>query len=317
MIRVITALVLATLLLAACGDAIPFDTGAPAVDSSATTPSTAPEETLGGFGSPSQAPGEFGLSLAGRPVSGVLRLDDLGCWYVEFESSANLVVFPSGFEIPFAVDPTVITDRPGTTFASGMAIDGTVHEVPAEMLPGGEDGRWGNYLAFCQPAERLVAVFGTMLIALDPTALTDTEIEELVLSAEFTFSWACGRGWAISTPDERVGLFVYQQSTEQLKAQTTVDLPNHDWVAEIIVGKHLFVDHCDDVAEPWEPSPVVGKRWPLTAGSLVILDDFPVDPEPGSVRATLTGGLLETPDGRRIELPPIELSNRSFNFFAG
>ncbi len=117
--------------------------------------------------------------------------------------------------------------------------------------------------------------------------------------------------------NERVGLFVYQQSTEALSSGAIVSFPDADWLAHVTVGKHLFVNHCDDVMEPWEPLPVIAGEWQISAGALEIIDAFPTGFESGPVGAVLAGARIVTPSGSTLELPTLNLTNRSFNAFAG
>jgi hypothetical protein len=114
-----------------------------------------------------------------------------------------------------------------------------------------------------------------------------------------------------------VGLFLYQRADTELTPGQPISLPDEAWSAELIVGKHLFVNHCDDVFEPWEPSPVVAGQWPLTEGTLEILDEVPNGVDSATVRATLSGARVTTDSGTVLSLAVIELVNRSFNFFAG
>jgi hypothetical protein len=275
-----------------------------------------PDDWTGGFGSPARVAGEFDLG-PGRPVSGVLRLADDGCWYAEFEDATALAILPVGFEIPFQTDPTSLLGPNGTTYTSGTAIDGMVHQVWPEELPGGADGRWGHYVTFCEPAEPSVAVFEDLWPAEVPMALSEAELIDLVTDATLSVDRHCGRGWAASSDDERVGLFVYQQSSQRLEAGATVELPHEEWTARLVVGKYLFLNHCDDVFEPWEPNQIIAAEWPVT-GMLEVLDTFPEteEPAPAAVRALLSGAQVTTSRGV-IDLGDIELANDSFNFLPG
>lgn len=156
-----------------------------------------------------------------------------------------------------------------------------------------------------------------MIPAFDPTTLEVDQLEALVTVASFTKSWKCGRGWAASTDDEHVGIFIYQQNEDALAPGTIVELPSSEWTAQVIVGAHLFTNHCDDVFEPWEPTVTIGARWPVTDGMLTILDPLPVGADSGLVRARLSDAAVTTDTDRAIALEPIDLTNESFNFLAG
>ncbi len=322
MFKQLIATAVIVLGLAACGD--PGSTGATssAPDTAPfTTPpqstTTPPDASLGGFGSPAQNEGEFTIDTPPRPVRGELLLADGGCWYVDFGEVNHLVVFPAGFEIPFSDDPSIVVASDDTAFASGDTIDGEAHEVRTEDVPGGDAGRWGNYVSFCNPSQPTIAVFDVMEPAFDPELLGSAAFESMAAVAQFTKSWPCGRGWAASTADEQVALLIYQQSEETLAAGTEIALPTNEWRADLVVGKHLFVNHCDDVLESWEPTAVVGRQWSLSDGTLELVDGLPTGTDSGLVRAVLTDATVTTETGTTIELGSVELLNTAFNFFAG
>lgn len=312
------------LLVSACGpgDAAPPTslTTAPSVTVTTTTnapTTTTPPDNTGGFGTPAQAPGEFDGLGSSAPLRAELRLAGDGCWYADINGDARLAVFPVGFEIPFSSDPTAIDSPDGVRYISGNQVDGAARVLFAGELPGGDAGRWSNHAAFCGTPDTQFVVFDEMRPAFDPNALDEDAIVALVDGAGFTVPWSCGRGWAVSTPDERVAIYIYQRGEDRLAAGATIELPDPDWRARLVVGEFLFSNHCDDVFESWEPSPVVAAEWMLDAGVIEVLDDFPSGMDPGSVRARLDGGVVVTDSGRRIPLPTIELINRGFNFFAG
>ena len=94
-------------------------------------------------------------------------------------------------------------------------------------------------------------------------------------------------------------------------------LPDPNWNAEVLIGKNLFAEHCNDAIEDWLALPTISSRWPLTAGTVTIVDQVPAREEgPARVRAILDGGQVDIGAGA-IALPRVDLDNRSFNFFAG
>ncbi len=299
--------------------------GACGGDAATTTPTTRvpqpvattqPAGNEGGFGAPAQAEGEF-AAFGDRSVGvrGELQLATNGCWSANLGESKHLVVFPIGAAIP-ASDPTSILTADGTALTSGSAVDGTVRWVDVDSLPGGPSGRWAEYVRFCQPSEQQVAVFDSIETAFEPGTLSEPDLAALISQATFTEAWPCGYGWAMSTDDEMVGLFIYQRADID-PATRQVVLPDVAWSAEVVVGKHLFANHCDDVFELWEPNPVVAARWPITAGTLEILDELPAGEVSAEVRATLTGAVATTDSGTEVPFGPIDLFNRSFGFLAG
>ncbi len=274
-----------------------------------------PGSDEGGFGTPAQTDGEFPVVNPAQPVRGQLDLAENGCWYVIINGTAYLTVFPVGSATPMS-DAGAIVVPDGGPLRSGAPVDGAVRWFDVDRVPGGEAGRWGNYISFCRPQHPSLAVFDTIEPAFDPSLLDTTEIEALVAGAVFTKAWACGRGWTVSTEDELVGLFVYQPFDADPATDGTITLPAAGWSAEVIIDKYLFSNHCDDTFESWEPEPVIAVRWQLTQGTIEILDDLPSGDDSAHVRASLSGAIVTTDAGTEIPLDTIELVNRSFNFFA-
>lgn len=300
------------LALGACGGEL----GGPA-EGSTSTPTGSPttESNEGGFGAPSQAPGEFDFG-PGRPVNGELRLAENGCWYADISDQERLVVLPVGFKQSPESGAELI-DPSGTTFRDRDRFDAVGSMVPGEVVPGGAGGKWGNYMAFCRPDMAELAVFDRFTHEYDPTSLSEAELAEMVKHAEFTEHWKCGRGWAISTPDERVGLIIYEGDPWSADGVDEISLPVKGWNASVIVGKNLFSEHCNDAIEMWIALPTIAQQWPLSGGKVVVTDPMPgPDEGPAHVRAVLVGGEIETESGT-IQLPRIDLDNESFNFFAG
>ncbi len=309
-----TRLLVVTVLLAlgACGGEL---SGSAEGSTSIPTEPTTTESNEGGFGAPSQMPGEFDFG-PGRPVNGELRLADSGCWYADISGQERLVVLPVGFEQSPETAAELI-DSTGTTFGDGDRFDAVGSMVPGDLVPGGADGKWGNYVVFCQPDIVELAVFDSFAHEYDPTSLSEVELAEMVENAEFTEHWKCGRGWATSTSDQRVGLIIYEAEPWSAEGVDEISLPDTAWNALILVGKNLFSEHCNDAIEMWIALPTIAQQWPLSGGKVVVTDTMPgPDDEPAYVRAVLEGGEIETESGM-IQLPRIDLDNESFNFFAG
>lgn len=291
-----------------------------------STTSTAPMTTAsneGGFGAPSRSPGEFDVGPR-KPVVGTLRLADGGCWYAEINGVTRLAVFPVGFELNPESGATLVGQE-GAVYHDGddfdgvasMVFEGVVSPRAETLIPGGEDGRWGNYMAFCQPRHNELVVFDSLVPEYHPAALDSDEVVALLEQAKFIEHWNCGRGWAVSTSDQRIGLVVFEATAEAGLAADRLELPDPGWRAEVLIGKNLFSENCNDAIEDWVALPSVTTRWPLIAGTVTVADPVP-DPndDPARVRAVLEDGQIETELGR-VSLPSIDLDNRSFNFFAG
>jgi hypothetical protein len=281
--------------------------------SPATEPSSGPTSpNEGGSGSPVRAAGELETSRPQR-FGGTVALEPNGCWMIAINGQQRLVAFPQGFD---GSDPTAVVDPDGNTIVDGTELDVVGQIIGIDSIPGGADTRWGTLLAFCDPAGAELAVLDEAEPAFDPASLDDPRLTEMLRAADFTESWPCGYGFAVSTADQRVGVLLYAPS-EPTTART-VELPDADWTAEVIVGKNLFVQHCDDVVEQWEAEPVVAARWPLTSGTFVLTP--PAGDTGGcgglSVSTDLTGAVARTPAGE-VELPALSLVNAAWGCFAG
>ena len=280
-----------------------------------TSESEPATDNSGGFGAPSQAAGEFAGAITTYPVTGSLRLADNGCWYVEINDIERLVALPVGYELD-AVDSAVLRGPDQRAFRHGDPVDGSARFFREAQLPGGVDGKWSNYVDFCGPELREVAVFDDLAPAFDPAELTVGDFVDIVEAAEFDQQWPCGRGWATSTPDQRVGLLIYQIDDQQPTPGDLVELPNPGWTAELVIGKHLFANHCNDAIEEWMPQPARVAQFAV-AGAVILHDAAPdVTDPPAAVTATLAAASIDI-DGRRISLPDIELRNERYNAFAG
>lgn len=297
--------------LSACG----VNEGIASTNPSTTTSTTTSEGNEGGFGAPSQAPGEFVVS-PGKPVVGTLRLADNGCWYADVNDTERLIVLPAGFELKTEIGGELI-DEQGVIYRDGDRFDAVGSMIHGGSIPGGQDGRWGNYMAFCQPQLDELAVFSSFVKEFDPTALSSPEMIELIENAVFTEHFPCGRGWATSTADQRVGLVIYEAAPDVAVRSDRIVLPDPDWNASVLIGKNLFSEHCNDAIEGWIALPTIATQWPLAAGTVTIADSIPgYEEDPARVRAVLEGGQVDTGSGS-ITLPRVELDNSDFNFFAG
>lgn len=299
--------------LAACG----MGEGTTSTNPSTTT-STSPttsESNEGGFGAPSQTPGEFDVSAV-KPVEGSLRLAENGCWYANLYDSERLVVLPTGFELNPETGGELI-DEQGVTYRDGDRFDAAGSIVHGPGIPGGQDGKWGNYMSFCQPEFDELAVFSSFTKEFDPTSLSNVEMIELLENAVFTEHFPCGRGWATSTADQRVGLVIYEATSDEAVRSDRIVLPDPDWSASILIGKNLFSEHCNDAIEGWIALPTIAAQWPVAGGTITVADPIPgYEDDPARVRAALEGGRVDTGFGV-ITLPRVDLDNTGFNFFAG
>lgn len=269
----------------------------------------------GGFGAPAQDSGEFEFDFPGKPVAGTLLLAPNGCWYADMNGTERLVVLPPGFR-QSARSGAELVDDGGEIFKHGDRFDAVGYIVWSADVPGGADGKWGNYMSLCQPEVDQLAVFTSLDHEFDPTTLSTKELSEMLSTADFTEHFPCGRGWATSTADQRVGLVLYEAEPADVSTGP-IDLPHPDWNASVLIGKNLFSEHCNDAIEEWIALPTIAAQWPLASGTITIADAIPSRDEGSArVRATLAGARADTGAGL-VPLPAVELDNPSFNFFAG
>ncbi len=303
------------LLVAACGS-----DGGPAAPNTGgetlpETTTTVPPGNEGGFGPQAAAPGEFELPWR-QPMFATLEQDRRGCWSLKGSYEDVFVVLPPGFTDDPSGTAVVTADR--VVVPAGTSVEVVAGLIDVEDVPGGADGRWGNQLAFCDPATLAVVVVESLTVDdFDPTALDAAALAELVARAEFDVDWGCGYGFATSTDDQRVGLLIDPVDFEPPEPGP-VTLPDDRFAVSVVVGEHLFANHCDDVVEWFEPERVVAARYPVTAGSFQF-DPPPVDEQSGSsnpVVVVLENATVETPAGP-IDLGSVEIENRAYGFFAG
>lgn len=321
----LAAVAAVSLALAACGE-----TSAPAVEGDSTVAGTvAPSPTApapdpavpndGGFGAPAAAPGEFG-DVSPNPITATATLDGNGCWYLTGAGSQSLLVAPAGTTV--AATGTSLVTPTGAVINSGDRVDASGWFRPLDALPGGPDGRWANYVAFCRPAHGDAVVTTGIGAAFDPaTANPDDFAAELAErgAALFETSYGCGYGFAVG---DRTGAWALHVDVtdHQAAAAGPVSLPDERFVATVTAGAHLFANHCDDVVEWFEPERVVVATWPIIAG------DFAVPGGDGAEvsrvacgrtrEITLSGAVVDV-EGTLVPLADITITNESYGCFAG
>ncbi len=274
-----------------------------------------PAADLGGFGAPAATPGTFSLPDT-YPMAGTLTTDERGCWRLEGSDDGALVVLPSGFELGPSGDQ--LRDPHGEVLVSGTRVDAIGAMLPSEPLPDGPDGRWSSYLEFCAPDSQAIAVLEQLHpVGLRDDSPNDAELVEQLTGATLDTHWPCGYGFAVSDPAQRVGLFVYP-TTPEPPEPGTVTLPDERFTATVVVGEHLFVNHCDDVMEWFEPEQIRLAEWEVVSGRF----DYRPDGAGGScsetpsVTTVFSEVSVVTPNGP-VPLGPLQLVNEAFGCFAG
>ncbi len=141
-------------------------------------------------------------------------------------------------------------------------------------------------------------------------------------TVELTEHLGCGFGFAISDEAQETLLSI-RHTGDDAPVGRTVTLPDPVWSAEVRVGTDLAANWCTDVIE--EPEAEVAETWEVIEGTLRFEGELPpfewsesvAEEAPEVVRAELTGVVVEGPDGERVELGDLPLSNRAWGFLAG
>lgn len=132
---------------------------------------------------------------------------------------------------------------------------------------------------------------------------------------DLTEAYGCGHGFWAGNPAQTTALrFQYLGDDGQA---SDAELPSDRWSVEMLDGQNLYANWCDDVIEPGEPEPLVVRRLPVVAGSLMVIGEPPAPFEGGALTLRADGLVVETPDGERIELGDITIENPAYGFFAG
>lgn len=113
------------------------------------------DEALGGFGAPAAAPHEFQVPDT-TAMAGTVEVDSRGCWRLEGDGDGALVILPTGFQLGASGDE--LRTATGQALPSGTPVTVAGARVAVAALPGGPDGKWGNYTAFCDPEAAVVVV---------------------------------------------------------------------------------------------------------------------------------------------------------------
>lgn len=174
----------------------------------------------------------------------------------------------------------------------------------------------------------LISVLGALLVAcgddeggargLDPGSPNAG-----LATVELTEHLSCGFGFAISDESQETLLSVHHAGGDAPPVGRTVTLPDPAWGAEVRVGSDLAANWCTDVIV--DPQAEVEETWTVVEGTLRFEGEVPpfgwsesvADDAPEVVRAELMGVVVEAPDGERVELGDLSLSNRSWGFLAG
>ena len=130
-----------------------------------------------------------------------------------------------------------------------------------------------------------------------------------------TETYGCGTGFWVGNPEQTTALRLGYQGEGPPTAQ--VSLPDPSWRAELVDGRDLYANWCDDVIEPGEPEPRQVRVLPVVSGDLEIIGAPPQPFNGGPLSVRATDLVIDVGDGETHELGDIEIENPSWGFFAG
>ena len=171
----------------------------------------------------------------------------------------------------------------------------------------------------------LLAACGELTTTGDPATTPASTAPATVVSSiagpvtELSRAWPCGYGFWLSDADQTVALrfgYTNHDAAVQGEVPETVTLPDPEWTAELLFGRDLYANWCDDVIEVGEPEPVVDGVWEVTSG-LIRFIEWPPGGEIGPATAELLGVSAVGPDGREVEFGAMTVTNECWGCFAG
>ena len=130
-----------------------------------------------------------------------------------------------------------------------------------------------------------------------------------------TETYGCGTGFWIGNPEQTTALRIAFRSADGRPESVT--LPHPDWTAELVDGRNLYANWCDDVIEVGEPEPQRTRVLPVVSGRLEIVGEPPAPFEGGLLSVRATDLVIDIGDGETRQLGDIEIENPSWGFFAG
>ena len=130
-----------------------------------------------------------------------------------------------------------------------------------------------------------------------------------------TETYGCGTGFWVGNPEQTTALRLGYQGEGPPPAE--VSLPDPSWRAELVDGRDLYANWCDDVIEPGEPEPRQVRVLPVVSGDLEIIGEPPQPFNGGLLSVRATDLVIDVGDGETRELGDIEIENPSWGFFAG
>ena len=152
-----------------------------------------------------------------------------------------------------------------------------------------------------------------------PSIPTTTE-SPVTDRVELSESFGCAYGFHASNHEQTVGVRIDFSGETPATFPAVITLPDPGWEAVVVVGEALYANWCNDVIDMSQPQPRIDESWTIVAGTIEFVGDPPVadfQASAGPVTARLVGLVAERPDGSRVELQDLEVTNESWGMFAG
>jgi predicted small secreted protein len=144
---------------------------------------------------------------------------------------------------------------------------------------------------------------------------TTSGVGDIADLGTLTETYGCGTGFWIGNADQTTALRIAYQGEGPPPASVT--LPDPAWDAEMVDGRDLYANWCDDVIEPGEPEPQEARVLPVVSGELEVLGVPPAQFQGGSLTVRATDLVIDIGDGKTHTLGDVEIENSSWGFFAG
>lgn len=154
-----------------------------------------------------------------------------------------------------------------------------------------------------------------ILVVLIAACGTTSGVGDIAAIDSLTETYGCGTGFWVGNPEQTTALRIGYIGDGPPSA--SVSLPDPAWQAQLVDGRDLYANWCDDVMEPGEPVPQQVRVLPVVSGTLEIIGEPPQPLEGGVLEVRATDLVVDVGDGETHSLGDIEIQNPSWGFFAG
>ena len=155
----------------------------------------------------------------------------------------------------------------------------------------------------------------TILALLIAACGSTSGVGDIAAIDSLTETYGCGTGFWVGNPEQTTALRIRYLGEDPPPAE--VSLPDPAWQAELVDGRDLYSNWCDDVIEPGEPEPREARVLPVVSGALEIIGEPPQPFNGGPLSVRATELVVDVGDGETHTLGDIEIENPLWGFFAG